>query len=256
MRKLLTTLAIIVLLPVSSAVFSAEKLVFVTSQWWPPYKFVENGQIIGAHVDTLREVCKRLGYEVEIQLLPWARALQYATQGYDVQGKQVDGIFSFLKTEERTQSFYYPIESLGSVKSVLVAPKGSNITVSSLNDLKGKTIGVVRGYSYTPEFDNDKTLAKQVAKDNTQLLNMLFKKRTDLVAGEEEPLKFVAKQLGQEIETLYVLSESPYYTAFSKKALGDERKVLIEKFSQTLRQLKEEGVIQKIEEKYFQMSRN
>jgi len=237
---------IIILFSLSSIGVSAEKLVFVTSDW-PPYMFMENNEITGIHVEIVREACKRLGFEVDIQLVPWARAMKYVEEGH-----QATAIFSLKKNTERTEFLYFPAEPIDIEKNVLIALKQSALSANSLDDLKDKTIGVVREYTYDPKFDKHETLKKEEATDDVQMMKKLDKKRTDLATGEEGALKYIGKQLNlQETETVYVLSESPTYVAFSKQALGVEGETFAQNFGQMLRQLKEEGFIQKIKDKYF-----
>jgi len=73
-----------------------------------------------------------------------------------------------------------------------------------------------------------------------------------LAIGEEGVVKFISKQEGYEIEVLYTLSKIPNYVVFSKKAFGEPgAAALAEKFSKTLRQMKDDGAIQEIKAKYY-----
>lgn len=246
MNKLLNLSIIIILLSFTLKGVSAEKLVFATSDW-PPYIFMENNQPTGIHVEIIREACKRLGFEADIQVVPWARAMKYVEEG-----QQATAIFSLKKNAERAEFLYFPIEPIDIEKNVLVAQKQSATQVGNLGDLKDKMIGVVRGYTYDPKFDSNETLKKEEAVDDIQMMKKLDKQRTDLATGEEGALKYIRKQSNlQEVETVYVLSELPTYVAFSKKALDDNGAAFAEKFGQMLRQLKEEGFIQKIKDKYL-----
>jgi len=119
-----------------------------------------------------------------------------------------------------------------------------------LDDLKDKTVGVVREYSYSPEFDNHKGLKKDESADDTMMIRKLGEGRTEFAVGEEGNLKFISIQIGIKLETAYLLLEDPNYLAFSK-ASGDKGKSLAEKFDQTMRQLRKEGVIEKIIAKYL-----
>jgi polar amino acid transport system substrate-binding protein len=245
MKKLLTILTTMVLFSLSSVGISAEKLVFFTADW-PPYVLVKDGELTGIHVEIVREACKRLGFEADVRLVPWARAVKYAQDG------QTTGIFTPKKTAERSEFLYFSSEPIGTEKNVLVALKQRALKANHLDDLKDKSFGLVRNYSYSQEFDNYQGLKKEEAVDDVQMLMKLDKGRNDLATGEEGALKFIVKQKHlQEIETVYVLSELPTYVAFSKKALGEKGQDFAEKFGQVLRQLKEEGFIQKIESKYF-----
>lgn len=41
---------------------------------YPPFEYVENGQLRGRDVETVRTVIQRMGYTPEFQILPRARA--------------------------------------------------------------------------------------------------------------------------------------------------------------------------------------
>lgn len=54
----------------------------------PPYQFLINGELSGVSVDLLRCVMGRLDWSYDIQLLPWARAVE------DLRRQASDGIFT------------------------------------------------------------------------------------------------------------------------------------------------------------------
>jgi len=242
MKKLIVTLAFFALIFLPTMV-QAEKIVFATATQ-SPYVMSENGQLTGMDIDIIREVCKRLGFEPEIQLLPWTRALDYVEKG------KVGAIFTPRRTEEREKFMYYSSEPLHIERTVIMTRKGSGIKVNKIDDLKGKNIGVVRAYTYGAEFDKYQEVKKIECDDDNQLVTILAKKRIELAAGDEGTMKYLCKQAGLETEVVYVFSEDPSYVAFSKK-LGEKGKALADKFSEALKKLKEEGFIEKVQSKYF-----
>ncbi len=242
MKKLLATLALFVLVFLPSLA-QAEKLVFATATQ-SPYIISENGQLTGMDIDIVREICKRLKIEPEIRLLPWTRALNYVEHG------KCDAIFTPIRNEEREKILYYSSEPLRVEKTAIIALKGTGLKVSKIDELKGKNIGVVRGYTYGPEFDNYQEVKKIECDDDNQLVTIFAKKRIELVTGDEGTMKYLCKKAGIESEAVYVLSEAPAYIGFSKK-LGEKGKALADKFSEALKKLKEEGFIEKVQSKYF-----
>jgi len=223
----------------------AEKLVFVTCNF-PPLEFVKNGQITGSQVETVLELCNRLGFECKIRVLPWKRALRYVENG------KADAIFAARHSRERAKFLYYLSEPVGFERNIILAHKESDIKVTGPDDLKGKIVGVVRGYEYGPKFSRCEGMKKIVCNSDKQLIKMLAAKRFPLAAGADEvTIRYLCRQMGVEIRVVYVLNETPGYIAFSRKAAGQKVKSLADKFDKMLRQLKEEGVIRKIESKYF-----
>lgn len=243
-KKLLATLILLVCLPAGAL---AEKLIISTTEW-PPVTIMKDGELTGFATEIVQEVFKRMDIEPEFQIVPWQRAVAYVRDG------SAHGIFAPKKTEERLGFLYFCSEPLYMEKLVIIARKGSNIKAAGLEDLKDMIFGVVRGYSYGSVFDGYPGLKKDIADNDRQLLIKLDRSRTDLAAGEEGNFRFLGKEFGgfeSRFETVYILSEDPNYMAFSK-TLGEKGKALAEKFSQIQRQLKQEGMIQKIESKYFE----
>ncbi|MDM8551908.1 transporter substrate-binding domain-containing protein [Desulfobacterales bacterium HSG2] len=243
MKKLIKTLTVIILLalPVSS---QAGKLLFVSSEW-PPYVFAEKGQATGIDVEIVREVCKRSGIDAEIQLFPWKRAVFMVKRG------DAAGLFSAKRTKERTEFLHYPSTNLNMEKTVLLARKDKEIKITGLDALGNRRVGVVRGYTYGPKFENCKSLKKIVFNDDVEMIKILDIGRIDVVVGDEGALKFIGKKFEHIFQTVYVISEDPNYLCISKKAKGVNGASLAEKISQTLDQIKKEDFIQKIVSKYY-----
>ncbi|MDM8548831.1 transporter substrate-binding domain-containing protein [Desulfobacterales bacterium HSG2] len=244
MRKLVSPLIIIVLLlPVNAL---AEKLVFAVATGVQPYTIVEKGKITGMNVEIVLEACKRLGIEAELMPLSWARALKIIKKG------GADAIFSGYRTKERTQFLYYPSEPINSLRVIIFAREGSETKVTRLEELKGKTVGLLRKYSYGEKFDKYQGVKRQLYNSVDELIKVLAKGRTDLIVAHEGIFRYRCKQenLQDRFEAVYVISDEPLYVAFSKKALGEKGSALAEKFSGALQQMKKEGLVQKIMERY------
>ncbi|MDM8550649.1 transporter substrate-binding domain-containing protein [Desulfobacterales bacterium HSG2] len=230
----------------------AEKAVFVSLEDLPPKVYKEDGKLKGIYVDIIREICKRISIRAEFQLYPWKRCVMMVKDG------DADAIFPPFLTQERTEFLYFPSEPMTVTRNVIFARNKSGIRIERLDDLKGLIVGINRGYSYGPEFDAyKKNLKLEYCKDEEMQIKKLSEgspelKRMDVAVASEEPFRFKSKKLGfsDTFEVIYVLSEKPSYVAFSK-AVGQKGKMLSEKFSQALSQLKKEGIIQKIQNNYF-----
>ena len=211
MKKLVSACVIIILsLSLHAA---AETITFVTGANSPPYTYVENEKIVGLNIDIVTEACKRLGSEAEIRREPWKRSLRSMEQG------EADGIISPTYTEERNKFLCYPSESLGtSIKVIIITPKGSNIKITGLDDIKDENIGVVTDYSYGSEFDHYQGLKKISCYDEDQLFRMLNLGRMNIAVTREIPFRYITKNLGlrDRFEIAYVLNDNQLYVAFSR----------------------------------------
>jgi ABC-type amino acid transport substrate-binding protein len=89
---------------------------------------------------------RELGVVFELRMYPWARAERYALEGGGL-------IYGLPKTADRLRTFHY--SDAASHRTLwLVTRSDATFNFNTLEDLRGKTLGIVRGYSYGEEFDN------------------------------------------------------------------------------------------------------
>ncbi len=127
-------------------------------------------------IDRLHAVEAAAGLKFDIRRYPWKRALINVENGEGL-------VFGISKTPERLRRFTFS-EAVMSDVAWLVTSCDASFPFSSVNDLKGKTIGVVRGTSYGQEFDAQSNVLFKVEDDtnsNPARLRKLLIKRTDAI---------------------------------------------------------------------------
>jgi len=164
---------------------------------WPPYigqNLCNKGWVFKFTVALL--VSK--GYQVNIEFLPWARAVRSVELGsndilfpeyYIEDSAPSDYVKGKRRREVLMLSNEFPGGMIGFIKR-----KGEKDNFNgNLNNLKNESIGVVRGYQNTPEFDAmmDNNEFKIVqAVDDLQLVKLLVAKRVNLIIGDPTVLRF------------------------------------------------------------------
>lgn len=217
----------------------AETLEFVFSDF-PPFEYIENGSATGINIEILEEACSRLHVTPVFRQLPWKRALAQVKHG------NADAIFSLFKNDDRLKDYNYPDENINRVKMVLITHKENNIEIKSLEDLRGKTVGVYRGSSYGKTFDDDNLIIKDAVSSNDILLRKQALGRTQVIILDELVAKFWCKQLNMENKFKilpYIVTTNPTYVAFSKVKEKKTKKSWSQKFSKILREMKCDGFI-------------
>jgi polar amino acid transport system substrate-binding protein len=241
-KKILLLITFFILLPLG--VF-AQKVIFVF-EVYPPYEFYENGRLVGADVEIIREVCKRIKIDPVFRELPWERALTEVQQG------KANAIFSLLKTMEREDFLYFPAESISYEQFIFIARKDSGIKVKQIEDLDGRRVGLCRGYNYDPTFDGYRGFKREYARNDEQQLMKLKAGRMDVAIMNRQVFMFTARKMGMQdlFKVLkYEITPKHYmYVGFSK-AKGEHSRALAEKFDQVLKKMKKQGLFQKITEK-------
>ncbi len=118
----------------------------LTTLEWPPYtgeSLAENG----ASVKVAKAAFDAVGATLEVKFFPWQRAVNTAKTDANF-----IGYFPEYYAASIEEEFIFS-DKMGSSPLGFIELKANPVTWSSLDDLKGKTIGVVSGYVNTEEFD-------------------------------------------------------------------------------------------------------
>ena len=133
--KVITSLGMIAY---SSAAFAEQPLRFATEEY-PPFNFTDpKGALVGMSTDILFEAAKRADVKVSFEIMPWVRAYSEALNKPDACA------FSTTMTDERRDLFQW-VTPLVRNDWAIFARTEDHQRVSSLDDLKGKRIGVYQG---------------------------------------------------------------------------------------------------------------
>ncbi|AZN35629.1 substrate-binding periplasmic protein [Iodobacter ciconiae] len=225
---------------------SAELTIFANEEYRPITYKDQHGLASGVASDLLKYHEQRTGNKIKLEMSTWRRAYGLALKG---QG----GIIGLSKTAERLSIFDYS-ESFYDALVVVVVKKGSEFPFYSVNDLKGKRVGITNGVSYGKEFDI--ALGKElfIADFNYSFTGM-FKKllygRIDCIVmagGRRELLQILnvnpellANQ-NQFVILAKPLAHDPVYLGFHK-SLG--MKQFLTQFNKTIKEAKSSGTLSK-----------
>lgn len=217
---------------------NADSLKLVAFQY-PPLVYQQNGEVIGVAAELVRIVFKEIGVEIEIEMLPWARSLQYLKSG------QADGVFTIFKNPQRQTFLLYPDEPLIEQTITLYTARDTPVNYSGkLSDLAPYRVGVTRAVSYGEQFDasmEDTLTDLTFVNDEESKFMLLAKKRVDVVVSSIGIADFYIEklQLANQIARIpTVIQRVPSYVAFTKTS---RNRLLMVEFEQALKQLKLSG---------------
>lgn len=201
----------------------------------------ENGEYVGYDIDVASEVCSRLGIEMEIKVIDWAQKEEYLNNGL------IDCIWSAMSiTPERAEAMNLSDPYLQN-ELIFIVPEECDAI--SIQDLKGKTIGVQKGTTgydalYASDIKNDVSI---VLDKYNILLTKLQQGKIDAVLIDST---FAYYFIYRSERKFYVLSESlggdKYAIGFRK---GDQK--LRDKIQEEMDKLRSEGELSRISEKWF-----
>ena len=218
----------------------AGKLTMATNATFPPYEMTtDSGDIEGIDVDTAKAIAEKLGLELQIDDMDFDAALLSVQQG-----KADIAMAGITVTDERKAVMAFSDSYATGIQSIIV-PEGSDI--ASPDDLAGKKIGTQRGttgYIYcTDDFGEDSVVAYDNGLAAVQALN---NGQVDAVVIDNAPAKeYVAANPGLKVlETSY--AEEDYAIGMNK-----DNTALVEAVNAALEELKADGTLQSIVDKYI-----
>lgn len=233
---LATVLTVFTIIPASGA-----PLLLLTSEL-PPYAYTKNDQAAGFNVDIIQAVFDRMGVEIEIQIVPWQRALHSIKHG------NADALFPLFKTPERKQYTDFSIPFTHEIKALFVRKDSPIIWNDDLNRLSQHKLGRVRGHSSGPLLDaliKRNIIMVDEATDSRQNISKLQKGRIDIIIETTQTIWFELAKTKQtkSVKMLTEIATIPGYLGFSKKR--DHQKT-IHQFNSTLQAMMVDGSYQKI----------
>lgn len=230
-RSLLTYLFL------SFAAYAEETVLFDESN--PPFMYVKNEEIHGLYPVLIKEIYKRMQVPVKLYGMPWQRALQQLDDGKAA----VAGIY---KTKDRLNKYDFT-DALYVERLSLYTRKENAFAYKSLADLKGKTLGVVLGWSLGDEFDQahrQGLFTTMPSASDAQNFEKLKMGRIDVVIAIRESGDAVMKSYrGSIVRLPRSMAENSVYVAFNKSR---KKENIVKSFNQQLIAVKKEGIYQKI----------
>jgi len=214
---------------------AGEKLRLVVDLW-PP--FTDNTLLNGGlATDLVSTALKRAGYDTECQQVPWARALNGVGEGrYDV---LVNAWFN----QERTKLGLFSSEYLLNRVRFLKRSR-SSVEYRELYQLYERPIAVVRGYTYSAEFDSDEMLEKVPVNDFSMAVRMVVAGRVDLAVEDEFVARFYLSQESRAVRDAIEflpksLSENSLHILVSLK--NPHREEIVANFNREIAAMKADG---------------
>lgn len=248
MKIILTAIASVCLLilPVH-----AETITAVTEEM-PPFNYTENGVITGFSTEIVRAALKEAGLTADFKSYPWKRAYKMASSEPNTL------IYSIGRNPEREDKFKW-VGVIAPVNIYFYKLKSrTDIKIDSLEDAKRYAVGAVDG-DYTTQF-LDANGFENLDKTHSYSLNVrkLFNGRVDVILVDELSLSALVREEAKsgkpyamsQLEKAFFVEDlsSGMYMAFSLSTPDG----IVEKCRKALKQIKENGVFDRIMDAYKQ----
>ncbi len=200
----------------------------------------------GLAMEIVRAAFKTQGYNVKLEIIPWARAEKGVGEGrYDI-------LVDVWRTEARAREFLFSVPYAVS-KVKFIKRRDNPFEFTGMDSLAGLRIGVVRGYGYSDAFNKATTFTRDEVPSMEHNLNKLLLKRIDLTLEDEITAKSLMRQMdpkqAEQLDfTSNELSSNPLYVAAGLK--NPRHREIVDAFNKGMLVIKADGVLLGIEKRY------
>lgn len=225
----------------------AETVIFVDKSY-PPYMSAgKDNQPRGLYVEIIKEAFKCMGEKVDIQAVPWKRALKDSKDGLK------GGVGGIYDNNERRTYFDYsdPIFS----EEIHVYSRKEDKQFSAIEDLYDRKVGLNTAWSYGETIDEAKRSGKfqiiSAGKNNKANLRLILRKRIDFLPCDQIACNKIIsknKEMSSKLQAGTKPVSSNYGYLVFPKAM--KKIQLLDQFNACLKKTEENGIKETIIRKY------
>jgi polar amino acid transport system substrate-binding protein len=201
----------------------------------PPFMFAKDGKPAGIYPAIIQAAFKHMNTPLTMAAEPWKRALE------EVDGGRA-GIGGVYKNSEREKKYDFSTQ-IFTEKLVVYFNKTAPVNFSKVADLKGKKVGVIRGWSYGDEFDDARKSGLLIAEDGDSdeaTFRKLDVGHLDAVVAVNESGNGLLPKFKNIGAAATPLSQNGTFIAFAKSA---NLKDVLKSFDQTYKDMQKSGEI-------------
>ncbi|WP_155592373.1 ABC transporter substrate-binding protein [Lysinibacillus cavernae] len=215
------------------------KLTFAMSGLLKPLNYKENQELVGFDVEIGKEISKRIGLEANPVTNPWETIIQ------GLRGNKYDAIIgSMTATEERSKQVDFSNPYYVSGATVFISSENKDI--KTVEDLKGKTIGVMQASTYVEDAKKYTNKIKEFPSE-IYALQDLPPGRLDAVITDRIVGISAMQESGLKIQALGdVIKREEIAVAINK-----DNEVLLEAINKAIEEMVEDGTYKEISMKWF-----
>lgn len=219
---------------------NSDAFIEIVTEDWRPYNFVQDGELMGSSVETMKQVLAHAKVDHRITVMPWARAYKTAM---DTPNHM---IFTMKRIPEREPFFVWgrPLVVGGSIYPYRLK-KRTDVSIKSVNDLKNYNTATIRD-SFEDTYLTSKGMSDTSVYVSTipQFFRMAEKHRIDYFLLQEQTFSFEAEKAGvsanQFVNEPFEIEAPSMYFAFNPQTAAD----VIDRILQSFDHLKTTGQLQ------------
>lgn len=207
---------------------------------WPPFTGTPDKPRVV--IDLVQEALHRAGYDSSVSVVENGRLTP------DIKNGKFDGSPALWRDKDRETFIEYSNAFLEN-RLILVGNKGADVSAQSFDQLKGKKIGTVIGYSYGDAVEKSSDVVFIPGPSQQANLEKLFSGQLDFILVDDLLVKNLMSHQSADVKSHLSIGRTPLITRALYLGLRKDfpqAKEIIQKFNGQLRGLLADGTYNKI----------
>ena len=249
MKKILILLAFLaVLLPGMTSRAANTEFILVNAPYPPFVMSPGHPEGPGIDMEIALRVLERLGITPQVRIEPFKRVLAMLEEG------RADMTTTLSFREDRDRYLLWSTPYRNDTTYIFYVKKDSALVPQKLEDLRGKTVGMARGFVFPEAFMQDRAIGKDEAPHMKSLAAMLLEGRFDAIIVNSLAGRYELQQTGRMNEirqapfSIMSPDDAGTFMGFSRKRVHQD---FMQRFNAELERMKADGAIDEIERKYL-----
>ncbi|MFD0826404.1 substrate-binding periplasmic protein [Neobacillus sp. M.A.Huq-85] len=209
------------------------------------YLNTKTHELDGLLIDVIKEIGKRTDYKIELQNMEWTALIP------SVQTGKADAVVAAMYTTEERKKIIDFTEPVFGYGEGLIVQEGDH-TTKTLEQLKGKTVGVQMGTSYKDMLDKKASNLKlniKSYKASADMVKDLENKRIDAMLSDKPIFQYM-KVINPGLKINIVDDYKPELFGNIGIGVNKDNKDLLNKLNAAIKDMKEDGSLKEIYKKW------
>ncbi|MGL5207802.1 basic amino acid ABC transporter substrate-binding protein [Cetobacterium sp.] len=239
MKKIFKNLVLFLMLIMSTLTFAKGKLYVGTNAEFPPFEYLDKGEVVGFDIDLVKAIGKKLDMEIVIKDMAFDGLIPA------LETNKIDIVIAGMTASDERKMAVNFSNPYYTANQVIILNDNNN-DIKTFDDLNGKLVGVMLGFTGDVVVSEMKDVkSKKYNASYAAIMELQNNKIDAVVLDSETALNYVKNNKGLKLAETSGEPEE-YAIAISKK-----NSELLNKINTTLDELKKDGTYETLLKKHM-----
>lgn len=239
MKKIFKNLVLFLMLIMSTLTFAKGKLYVGTNAEFPPFEYLDKGEVVGFDIDLVKAIGKKLDMEIVIKDMAFDGLIPA------LETNKIDIVIAGMTASDERKMAVNFSNPYYTANQVIILNDNNN-DIKTFDDLSGKLVGVMLGFTGDVVVSEMKDVkSKKYNASYAAIMELQNNKIDAVVLDSETALNYVKNNKGLKLAETSGEPEE-YAIAISKK-----NSELLNKINTALDELKKDGTYETLLKKHM-----